>query len=56
LADLVILCVVDLLGDRVAKNLGRTNHITKLEFLLYFKAGFDAAITKNNILGFEALT
>jgi hypothetical protein len=27
------------------------NHITKLEFLPCFKAAFDAAITKNNILG-----
>jgi hypothetical protein len=29
----------------------RINHITKLEFLPCFKAAFDAAITKNNILG-----
>jgi hypothetical protein len=29
----------------------RINHITKLEFLPCSKAAFDAAITKNNILG-----
>jgi hypothetical protein len=27
------------------------NHITKIVFLPCFKAAFDAAITKNNILG-----
>jgi hypothetical protein len=32
----------------------RINHINKLEFLLCFKAAFDAAIIKNNILkGFQ---
>jgi hypothetical protein len=36
-----------------AENLmrSRINHITKLEFLPCFKAAFDTAITKNNILG-----
>jgi hypothetical protein len=38
---------------RQAENLMRSqiNHITKLKFLLCFKAAFNAAITKNNILG-----
>jgi hypothetical protein len=38
---------------RQAENLmrSRINHITKLEFLPCFKAAFDVAITKNNILG-----
>jgi hypothetical protein len=38
---------------RQAENLMRSqiNHITKLEFLPCFKAAFNAAITKNNILG-----
>tara|TARA_R110002003_G_scaffold1844_5_gene23580 strand:+ start:522 stop:1697 length:1176 start_codon:yes stop_codon:yes gene_type:complete len=38
---------------RQAENLmrSRINHITKIEFLPCFKAAFDAAITKNNILG-----
>jgi hypothetical protein len=30
---------------------GHINHITKIEFLPCFKAAFDAAITKSNILG-----
>jgi hypothetical protein len=30
---------------------GHINHITKIEFLPCFKAAFNAAITKNNILG-----